>query len=55
MGPAIALFVQTAIFWWRHHDMDDTAYMTYGDEEEEELSTSPIKGEGEFSEKKQEL
>ncbi|KAJ4420526.1 peptide transporter ptr2 [Gnomoniopsis sp. IMI 355080] len=42
MGPAIALFVQTAIFWWRHHDMDDTAYMTYEDEEEDELSTSPI-------------
>lgn len=55
MGPAIALFVQTAIFWWRHHDMDDNAYMTYDDEEDEELSNAPLQTEGEFSEKKHEL
>jgi len=35
MGPAIALFVQTAVFWWRHHGMDDQTYMTYEDEYEE--------------------
>ncbi|KAK5991705.1 MFS-type transporter ucsM [Cladobotryum mycophilum] len=26
-GPAIALFVQTAIFWVRHHKLDDEIYM----------------------------
>lgn len=56
MGPAIALFVQTAIFWWRHGSMDETAYMTYGDEDSEEVSNSRLtKGEDELSEKKHEL
>lgn len=27
-APAIALFVQTAIFWWRHRSVNDDAFMT---------------------------
>ncbi len=26
-GPAIALFAQTAIFYWRHRHIDDEIYM----------------------------
>lgn len=38
MGPAIALFAQTVIFWFRHRHLDDTSYMTYDDDEEEETT-----------------
>ncbi|KAL1647372.1 peptide transporter ptr2 [Diplodia intermedia] len=31
-GPAIALFVQTVIFWFRYRHMDDDEFMTYEDE-----------------------
>lgn len=27
-APAIALFVQTAIFWWRHRGVNDDVFMT---------------------------
>lgn len=36
-GPAIALVVQTAIFWWRHHDLNEDEFMTYDPEEEGEV------------------
>ncbi|KAL1876173.1 hypothetical protein VTK73DRAFT_9611 [Phialemonium thermophilum] len=32
IGPAIALYVQTAIFWWRHRGINEDAYMTYEDD-----------------------
>lgn len=35
-GPAIALFVQTAIFVWRHRGVNDDAYMTYESDSEAE-------------------
>ncbi|KAI1076247.1 POT family protein [Whalleya microplaca] len=28
-APAIALFVQTIIFWWKYRDVNDDAFMTY--------------------------
>ena len=31
-SPAIALAVQTIIFWWRHHGMNDDAFMEYHEE-----------------------
>ena len=31
-GPAIALFVQTAIFWWRHRGVNDEEFMTHEEE-----------------------
>lgn len=34
MGPAIVLFAQTAIFWIRHRNVDEDAYMTYDDDEQ---------------------
>lgn len=52
MGPAIALFAQTAIFWIRHRNIDETVYMTYDDDEEEEATAvSPVKGDDHSSEK----
>lgn len=36
-APAIALFVQTAIFWWRHRGMNDDAFMI----KEEDFETVP--------------
>lgn len=33
MGPAIVLFAQTAIFWIRHRNVDEDAYMTYDDDD----------------------
>ncbi|OIW23902.1 PTR2-domain-containing protein [Coniochaeta ligniaria NRRL 30616] len=36
-GPAIALVVQTAIFWWRHHDLNEDEFMTYDPEEDDEV------------------
>lgn len=44
MGPAIALFVQTAIFWIRHRNIDEDEYMTY-DDEAETTTVSPLKGD----------
>lgn len=44
MGPAIALFVQIIIFWIRHRNIDEDAYMTYEDEEDE-MSVAPFRGE----------
>ncbi|KUI68535.1 Peptide transporter PTR2 [Cytospora mali] len=48
MGPAIVLFVQTAIFWIRHHNIDEDAYMTYdsdSDTEEAVLGKEASTGE----------
>ncbi|KAI1139878.1 PTR2-domain-containing protein [Hypoxylon sp. FL0543] len=28
-APAIALFVQTILFWWRHRNVNDDVFMTY--------------------------
>lgn len=28
-APAIALFVQTVVFWWRHRNVNDDAFMTF--------------------------
>ncbi|OTA52374.1 POT family protein [Hypoxylon sp. EC38] len=28
-APAIALFVQTVLFWWRHRNVNDDVFMTY--------------------------
>lgn len=28
-APAIALAVQTVIFWWRHRNVNDDVFMTY--------------------------
>lgn len=39
MGPAIALFVQTIIFWIRHRHLDDDVYMTYDTESDLEGET----------------
>lgn len=36
-GPAIVLFAQTAIFWIRHRDIDEDAYMTYDTESDLEI------------------
>lgn len=51
MGPAIALFAQTAIFWIRHRNIDETVYMTYDDDEEETSTVAPLKGDDHSSEK----
>lgn len=41
-APAIALFVQTAIFWWRHRGMNDDVFMI---QEEDFASLDAIKVE----------
>lgn len=35
MGPAIVLFAQTAMFWWRHRDADSDEFMTYDSDTED--------------------
>lgn len=45
MGPAIVLFAQTAIFWIRHRNVDEDAYMTYDDDEEDVTSEAPLKAQ----------
>lgn len=45
MGPAIALFVQTAIFWIRHRNIDEDVYMTYDDDEIDATTVYPLKGD----------
>ncbi|KAJ7645228.1 POT family-domain-containing protein [Mycena polygramma] len=37
IGPAIALFVQTAIFWFRYRNVDEESFMTYEDDRVEEV------------------
>ncbi|KAI1774357.1 PTR2-domain-containing protein [Hypoxylon cercidicola] len=34
-APAIALFVQTVIFWWRYRNINDDAFMTYEEDFEQ--------------------
>lgn len=43
-GPSIALFVQTAIFYWRHRGINEDKFMTY---EEDSDSEPIIPGDGE--------
>jgi dipeptide/tripeptide permease len=38
IGPAIALFVQTIIFWIRYRDVDEEKFMTYEDDSVEEVT-----------------
>ncbi|KAI1388541.1 PTR2-domain-containing protein [Hypoxylon trugodes] len=45
-APAIALFVQTIIFWWRHRNVNDDVFMTY-DEDYQQPSTENEKIEKE--------
>lgn len=46
-GPAIVLFAQTAIFWIRHRNIDEDAYMTYDTESDLVAETTSSKdGEG---------
>lgn len=33
-GPAIALVVQTGVFWWRHRGVNEDEFMTYEEERE---------------------
>ncbi|KAI0096090.1 POT family protein [Nemania sp. FL0031] len=55
-APAIALFVQTVIFWWRHRHVNDEVFMTYKEDFE---STTDKKveetsaGENKVDEKKE--
>jgi POT family proton-dependent oligopeptide transporter len=35
-GAAIALVLQTAIFWWRHLVLDEAEFMAYDPDEEDE-------------------
>ncbi|KAL1591540.1 peptide transporter ptr2 [Paraconiothyrium brasiliense] len=44
-GPAIALFVQTAIFWWRHHHLNNDEFLVHGDEGD----VIPVEGARQFS------
>lgn len=44
-APAIALAVQTAIFWWRHRNVNDDVFMTY--EEDYQPKTPENKQAGE--------
>ncbi|KAF8205384.1 putative MFS peptide transporter [Mycena galopus ATCC 62051] len=37
IGPAIALFVQTTIFWFRYRNVDEEKFMTYEDDGVEEI------------------
>lgn len=40
-GPAIALFVQTVIFWFRYKDLNEDEFMTYDDQYEEVAYDGP--------------
>lgn len=40
-APAIALFVQTVIFWWRYRNVNEDAFMTY-EEDFEELNAERL-------------
>ncbi|KAI0843638.1 PTR2-domain-containing protein [Hypoxylon sp. FL0890] len=45
-APAIALFVQTILFWWRHRNVNDDVFMTY-EEDYQELTRENEKVERE--------
>jgi dipeptide/tripeptide permease len=48
IGPAIALFIQTIIFWFRYRHLNDEAFMTYEEDFPKEEEVQPIdKGEKE--------
>ncbi|KAF8205377.1 POT family protein [Mycena galopus ATCC 62051] len=44
MGPAIALFVQTAIFWFRYRNVDEEKFMTYENDDVEEVHGHSVEG-----------
>jgi len=41
-GPAIALAVQTVVFWWRYRWMNDDVFMTYDKETQEVASKADV-------------
>ncbi|KAH8681702.1 POT family-domain-containing protein [Xylariales sp. PMI_506] len=45
IGPAIALFAQTAIFWVRHRHVDEDAFMVYESDEEPVIETAHLEQE----------
>jgi len=49
IGPAIALFVQTAIFWFRYRNVDEEKFMTYEDDGVEEVNVHHDAVEGKHS------
>ncbi|KAI1184381.1 POT family protein [Nemania serpens] len=55
-APAIALFVQTVIFWWRHRHVNEEVFMTYK-EDFESVNTDKVDeasaGENKADEKKE--
>ncbi|KAK8247915.1 POT family-domain-containing protein [Phyllosticta capitalensis] len=49
-GPAVALFLQTWIFWFRYKHLDSQAFMTTGEEEDEaseSYDAAAVGGDGE--------
>ena len=44
-GPAIALAVQTIIFWWRHRGINDEEFMIYEEEAEAEQVSVEAQGQ----------
>ncbi|KAG8160581.1 hypothetical protein KVR01_010117 [Diaporthe batatas] len=44
-APAIALAVQTVIFWWRHRDVNDDVFMTYQEDYEPKTPGSKQTGD----------
>lgn len=43
-APAIALAVQTIIFWWRHRNVNDDVFMTYKEDYEPKTPDSKQTG-----------
>ncbi|KAJ7452210.1 MFS peptide transporter [Mycena latifolia] len=44
IGPAIALFIQTAIFWIRYRNVDEEKFMTYEDDAVEDVHHDVVEG-----------
>jgi hypothetical protein len=42
-APAIALFAQTIVFWYRHRGINDDEFMVYEDDATEAEQREPIK------------
>ncbi|KAJ6528108.1 POT family protein [Mycena capillaripes] len=55
MGPAIALFVQTAIFWFRYRNVDEEKFMTYEEDHVEEVHHDMVEGKHSSSEHEKSL
>ncbi|KAI1843498.1 hypothetical protein JX266_010324 [Neoarthrinium moseri] len=45
-APAIALFVQTIIFWWRHRNINDDVFMTHAEDFEQDVAHEKKLGNG---------